>query len=139
MGVEIRLYTQEDYQQTKKILTEGSLFYDPMDSQERLTKKIKRDPESILVAEENSQIVGTVSFMEDGRMPFIFRLAIDTSHRKQGLGKALMERAKEILRLRGYNEINILVDERDEELQDYYRKQGYEKGNTYRWMSKELK
>ena len=71
-------------------------------------------------------------------MTIILRLSTDRSHRRQDVGKALMEKAEEILRSRGYNEINILVEENHEELQNYYSEQGYGKGNVYGWVSKEL-
>ena len=135
----IRDYTIQDYPKTKVVLEEGGLFYDLMDSEERMSEKITRDPESILVATVDDQIVGTVSIMEDGRMPFIFRLAVREDHRGKGISLKLMEEAEKRLRDRGYTEVNILVDERDEELKDYYKKQCYEEGNLYRWLYKEIK
>ena len=50
-----------------------------------------------------------------------------------------MQRGEEILRSKGYDHVNILVASNDLELQEYYKKHGYEKGNTYTWMYKEFK
>ncbi len=136
----IRSYAPDsDYPAVRKILEAGDLYYEPMDSAERLAEKIRRDPDSILVAVASNQVLGTVSLMEDGKMPFIFRLAVDPDQRRQGIGRKLMEAAEDILKSRGYKEINILVEEGDHELQEYYLRQSYDRGNPYRWMVKELK
>lgn len=136
-GVRISNYSPTDYGQVNKLLEDAGLYYEPLDSEERLQEKISRDPNSILVAVESNKLVGTVSLMEDGRIAFIFRLAVDLQHRNKGIGTALMEEAEKELFRRGHEEIHILVEEENAELQDYYEKQGYEKGNIYRWMTKE--
>lgn len=133
----IRNYSPDDYGQVKKLLVDGGLYYEPMDSEERLQEKISKDPNSILVAVESNRLVGTVSLMEDGRMAFIFRLAVDLQHRNKGIGTALMEEAEKELFKRGHEEINILVEEDNTELQEYYERQGYERNHVYRWMAKE--
>lgn len=133
----IRNYLPDYYEQVKQLLINGGLYYEPMDSFERLQEKVSRDPNSILVALELDRVVGTVSLMEDGRIGFIFRLAVDPESRNRGIGRALMEEAEKELFRRGHQEINILVEETDPELQGYYERQGYEKGTAYRWMSKE--
>lgn len=136
-GVHIRNYNPADYGQVKKLLDNGGLYYEPMDSEERLKEKIFKDPNSILVALRSEKIVGTLRLMEDGSMPFIFRLAVGLEYRNQGIGRALMQEAERELFKRDYKEINILVEEDNTELQEYYGRQGYEKGNVYRWMAKE--
>lgn len=135
----IRPYTPVDYPQVRTLLEEGNLYYEPNDSQKRLDEKISRDPKSIFIAQDLDQIVGTVSLMEDGRMAFIFRLAVRPTHRNRGIGRNLMDKAEEELRSRGHKEINILVEEDNNELKDYYRRQGYEEGHPYRWMAKEVR
>jgi len=135
--INIRNYTIEDYKPVKQLLVDGGLYYEPMDSLERLSEKISKDPKSIIVATEAEKIVGTVSLMEDGSMAFIFRLVVSPADRNKGIGKALMKEAEEELFRREYEEINILVEEGNTELQEYYEHQDYEKGNVYRWMTKE--
>jgi len=135
----IRPYALGDYPQVRRILEEGGLFYEPMDSPDRMEKKISRDPNSIFVAVEQDQVVGTVSIMEDGRLGFVFRLAVAVGHRNQGIGLGLMTHAEQELTDRGYDEIHILLEEDNPGLREYYKKQGYEEGNPYRWMTKERK
>ena len=138
-NISIRNYSTVDYEQVKQILVDTGLYYEPLDSSERLQEKILRDPTSIYVALKSERVVGTVSLMEDGRMAFIFRLAVNPEDQNKGLGKTLMKEAENELFRRGHREINILAEEDNTELQEYYEKQGYERGNPYRWMSKERK
>src|SRR3972149_6424700 len=101
-ALEIRNYNPgTDYHQVKQILEEGGLFYDPIDAPERLAEKVKRDPESIMVATAGNQLIGTVRIMDDGSMPFIFRLAVRENQRRHGVGARLLEGAENRLRKRG--------------------------------------
>lgn len=137
-SVSIRPYSPEDCASIKQILEDGGLFYEKIDNEERMREKVARDPQSILVATEASQIIGTVSLMEDGRMAFIFRLGVKAEHRGHGVGTALMVEAEHILHERGYDEVHILVAQEDTELQGYYERIGYERGHAYQWMHKQF-
>lgn len=138
--LEIRNYNPaSDYPQVKHVLEQGGLFYGEMEDPEKLEEKIGRDSESIMVATMGDQIVGTVSFMEDGRMPLIFRLAVEEGERRKGIGEKLMQEAEKRLKSRGYQEIHLLVNEEHKDIRAYYRKRGYQEGNLYRWMFKEVK
>ncbi|EKD95988.1 MAG: GCN5-related N-acetyltransferase [uncultured bacterium] len=138
-NIQIRPYTPEDYQSVKAIYEDGGLFAESIDTEENLKTKIERDPESILVAVKRQQVVGTVSFLEDGRMAYIFRVAVKKTERKQGIAKMLLEEAEKILKKRGLKKVSILVSEKVKELWDYYEGLGYNRGTMHLWMWKELK
>ena len=70
-------------------------------------------------------------------MAFVFRLAVNPEFKNAGIGIMLMAHVEKELFSRGYKEVQILIDAKNEQLQDYYAKRGYEKGNVYRWMTKE--
>ncbi|OGC59218.1 hypothetical protein A3A70_00805, partial [candidate division WWE3 bacterium RIFCSPLOWO2_01_FULL_42_11] len=132
----IRNFTQSDYPFMRQILEEGGLFDSNIDNEARVLEKISRDPQSTIVAEEGGKIIGTLSIMEDGQLAFLVRLAVKKEHRGRGLGTKLMQEAETILKARGYEEVHILVNEKDPELQDYYERLGYGKGQVYQWMYK---
>lgn len=136
--VSVRPYQPDDYTSVKRNLEEGGIFYDDMDSAERLEQKIKRNPGSVIVAERNGEVVGNVFLIEDGWAAFVFRLAVSKEHRKQGIGSGLMKAVEDEARKRGYSELHILVGEEEKDLQDYYEALGYGKGNLYRWMYREF-
>ena len=139
MDVQIRPYTPQDYPSIKAIYEEGDLFVEGIDTEENLKTKIKRDSESILVAVKDGKVIGTVSLMEDGRMAFIFRVAVARSARKQGVATMLIREAESILKNRGLQKVSILVGEKVKELWDYYEGIGYNRGSMHLWMWKELK
>ncbi|MCL4366694.1 GNAT family N-acetyltransferase [Patescibacteria group bacterium] len=137
--VRVRNYLLEDYPQVRSIYDEADMFYEPFDTEDKFVAKIHRDPESIMVAVKSNQVVGTVMIVEDGRMSMIFRLAVIERERKQGIGPKLLQEAERRLKDRGHNEVHILVDQNNEELQDYYARLGYEKTSYYyRWQTKVL-
>ena len=107
--------------------------------QNALKRKIERDPESILVAVKTMKTVGTISIMEDGKLAFIFRLVVKKSVRRQGIAIAqLVVAAEKILKQRGSPTVNIIVNEKDVDLQAYYEQLHYKKGRVWRWMWKEI-
>lgn len=135
----IRPYKPIDYKIVKRNLEEGGLFYTGMDSEDRFKEKIRRNPDSILVAEVDGKIVGNVLFVEDGWAAFGFRLAVNKKYRRRGIGTKLMAAVENISRKRGYSEIHILVNESEVGLKQYYSRIGYKEGNLYRWMYKNLR
>jgi len=135
--VEIRCYQLQDYHAVREILEEGGIYWEPSDSEQALRKKVREHPDSILVATKDDRVVGT-QFISADFLPFLFRLAVHPDYRGEGIGMELIHEGEKILRSKGCNHVNILVAAEDVELQGFYEKQGYEKGHTYRWMTKEF-
>ena len=133
--IEIRDYQVSDYPQVREILEKGDLYYEPVDNEQSLERKIKRDPESILVAIDDGKVVGTQFIVEDF-MPFLFRLAVHPEHRNKGIAKDLMRKGEDVLKSRGYDRVNILVESDEQELQEYYERKGYEKSRIFQWMER---
>ena len=133
----IRQYTPADYADVRKNLEEGRLFYEPMDSEEQLTRLHEQSPQSLIVAEQDGTVVGNVIVLHDWG-PLVFRLAVRKEFRNRGIGTQLMEAAEEQVRSEGFREIHLMVDAGDIEVLNYYRKRQYKEGHLYRWMSKEL-
>lgn len=137
-SINIRPYKPSDYPDVKQNLVEGKMFYETIYSEERVRDKIKRDPESILVAELNGKVFGNIYIVTDWG-PLLFGLAVRKSHRNQGIGKRLVEEAIKILKSKGFTDVNLLVRENRKRLHSMYEKWGFQKSNIYRWMYKDLK
>lgn len=139
-SIEIGNYNPSaDYPQVRQILDEADMYYEPSESEERLTEKSRRDPDSLMIASVGNEVVGTVSILEDGRMAFIFRLAVRKDMRGNGVGSELLKEAEKRLTERGLEEVWLLVNGNDTTLKDYYLKRGYSGGkNLYRFMTKGL-
>lgn len=136
--IKIRAYQTSDFQQVKEILEKGNLYWETSDNEQSLKRKIKQNPDAILVATADDKVVGTLFIVEDF-LPLLFRLAVHPDCRGKGIGKALIQRGEEILKQKGYNHVNLIVALENTELQKYYEQQDYEKGNKYIWMVKEFK
>ena len=133
----IRNYQPSDFPQVKEVLESGDHYWEDVDNEESLERKIQRDPESILVAVKDDKIVGT-QFIVDDFMPLLFRLVVHPNYRGEGIGTLLREKGEEVLQKRGHNHVSILVASERVELQKHFVERGYERGNTYTWMDKKL-
>lgn len=123
--IDVRRYRDEDYQAVKVNLQEGNLFVDSLDTREVLRAKIESDPDSILVAAIDGQVVGNVYLIRDMWNSFIFRLAVRRDFRKRGIGSKLMEEAERLLKEKGVKDVALFVRSDDRELIDYYQDRGY--------------
>lgn len=135
----IRFYNDADYEQVKIILQSGGNFDDVWDSRAHWKAKIKKNPTSILIAENEKEIVGCILIIKDDWTCFLFRLAIKENYQNKGVGSLLIAKAEESLKKDGVEEVAIFVNEDDPKLQQYYEKRGYLRGGKYRCLYKKLK
>src|SRR5437870_4388923 len=108
--VQLLNYTQADYEAVKQILEESELFDPIWDSEKRLNKRIQEKPDSIIIATIGDNVVGNV-FIVDDFYPYVFRLIVRQTYRRQGIGMQLMDKAIEKLKEHGHTEIGIFVDD----------------------------
>ncbi len=96
------------------------------DDPKEIRKKLRRDADLFLVAEEDDQILGAVMGGFDGRRGMIYHLAVDPSHRHMGTGRALMERIEDRLRNKGCLKYYLLVTEDNRDTIGFYESLGCE-------------
>lgn len=95
------------------------------DTPDGVLRLLERDPEALLVAEEDGEIVGTAIVTFDGWRCFVYRMAVATSHRRRGIGRALVTAAEERIRGLGGVRADILILKDDEQARAYWGRLGY--------------
>ena len=76
------------------------------------------------------------SFEHGGLMAEIDELFVAAPYRRQGLGQALMDRAKSELAVRGCRYLQMQVTDGNEEAQGFYRQLGFMRKDGYRlWLA----
>src|ERR1035437_2211903 len=86
----------------------------PMDTHELVRQLIDRDPEALILATNGERIMGTVIAGWDGWRGSIYRLAVDSSIRRAGLGAQLMKLAEGRLKSLGAPRVGATVLESNE-------------------------
>jgi len=97
----------------------------PSDTPEEIKKKLLRDPDLFLIAEDDGEIVGTVIGGFDGRRGLIYHLAVSTSFRRRGIGSELMKEVEARLRAKGCIRCYLLVTTDNPEAMKYYNQLGW--------------
>lgn len=138
--MQIRNYKPSDYEQLKALYLDASIFGgqfdEARDSEERLKKKIEADPEAILVAEIDGDLVGSVSLIDDGRVAWLFRFAVKDNDLE--VAEKLKNQAIEILKGRGHKQVLVYSPAGNSMLDNKYEKLGFSKGDDYTCYWQEL-
>jgi predicted N-acetyltransferase YhbS len=132
--MKVSFYTPENYSQIEKLYkdssTFGGQFDEARDTQERLDALVLSKPESILVAEDEGRIVGTVTLFEDGRSAWLYRCAVLSDYEKEAI-PLLVAKAKEVLKNWGHRQMLVYAPAGDAHFEERYENVGFKKGNNF--------
>ena len=108
------------------------------DSREGIDKFILRNPDTCLVAENDSAIVGVILVGNDGRRGYIYHTAVHPDCRKQGIAKKLVDDAMDELSALGINKVALVVFDRNELGNAFWESQGFTVRNDLVYRNKAL-
>ncbi|MEW2572189.1 GNAT family N-acetyltransferase [Streptomyces sp. NPDC047070] len=114
---------------------EGTSISDDRDGVERL---VARDPEALILAERDGELVGTVVAGFDGWRCHLYRLAVDPARRRQGIGSALLAAAEDRFVTLGGRRGDAMVLARNETAHHAWRAAGYAPEEHWRRWVKPL-
>ncbi|WP_406255803.1 GNAT family N-acetyltransferase [Streptomyces chartreusis] len=118
-----------------KTAAEGTSISDDRDGVERL---VARDPEALILAELDGELVGTVIAGFDGWRCHLYRLAVHPERRRRGIGAALLEAAEERFVRLGGRRGDAMVLKRNEIAHHAWRAAGYTPEEHWRRWVKPL-
>lgn len=115
-----------------KEAAEGTSISDDRDGVARL---LARDPRSLLLAERDGELAGTVIAGFDGWRCHLYRLAVHPRHRRRGVATALLAAAEERFAALGGRRSDAMVLEHNEPAHHTWRAQGYARQEEWgRWV-----
>ncbi len=110
MSIVIREMAAQDYDEVLALwrASEGVGLSDA-DSEESIARYLDCNPGLSFVAHDGERLVGAVLCGHDGRRGYIHHLAVGKSYRRQGLGRALVDRCLSALRRAEIAKCHIFV------------------------------
>ena len=122
----IQEMTIQDYDEVRTLWqdTDGIEFSD-IDSKADISRFLERNPGLSFTAREDDLLVGTVLCGHDGRRGYIDQLAVRDSHRRQGIGRALVSRCLFNLLRTGIRKWNLFVVEDNQDAIAFWKKLGW--------------
>jgi N-acetylglutamate synthase len=125
--MKIRTFEQTDYLNARALWerTEG-VGLSAADEPEAIGTFLARNPSLSFVATIDEQIIGTILCGHDGRRGLIHHLVTAQSHRRRGIGTALLRHGLQALRRDGIDKCHLLVFRSNEAGLAFWRKVGAE-------------
>lgn len=138
--MQIRPFTMEDYEAIYALWQDAApdIAIRPSDEPDEIRKKLERDPDLFLVAEEEGRVVGVIMGAWDGRRGWLHHLAVERAWRGRGIATALLGAVEERLRVKGCLKLNLLVARDNERARRLYQQLGYSEMTPFVAMGKEL-
>lgn len=107
--MEIRPFAAADEDAVVRLWERCELTRPWNDPRKDIRRKLAVRPDLLLVAADDSEVVGTVMVGYDGHRGWINYLAVAPERRRRGLGRLLMAEAERLLRGEGCPKINLQV------------------------------
>jgi ribosomal protein S18 acetylase RimI-like enzyme len=123
--LKVRTFSMKDYVQVRALWEASGLEIRPGDSKEEVRKKVRRDPELFLVAEERGKIVGTAMGGWDGRRGWIYHLGVLPGSQRKGVATAVVRELERRMKRKGVPKVNAVVFNWNERSKRFFEKMGY--------------
>ncbi len=115
----------KDYERVVRLWKIAGLVLRPGDERAQIQRKLERDPELFLVAEQNGSLVATVLGAWDGRRGWIHHLAVRPAKQRSGLGTLMVRELEERMRRKGVVKVNAIVYRTNQKSINFFAKNGY--------------
>lgn len=106
------------------------------DRSEKIQEELKHGIAHFILAEFESQLIGTVLITHDGRKGWINRLAIHPDYRNKGIAKLVVQKAEDYLHQIGIEIIACLIEDYNQESLEVFQKLGYIEFQNMHYLTK---
>lgn len=107
----------------------------PTDTADAIRALVEKDPEALILAVDNDEIVGTIVAGWNGWRSGLYRLAVRADKRSQGIGRLLVERALERFISLGVNRVDAMVLDDNEAAHTAWASYGFTRQDNWsRWV-----
>ena len=123
----IRTMTMEDYDNVYSMwqTIKGFAMRSVDDSKEGVTRFIKRNPDTSVVAEADGMIIGSILCGHDGRRGCFYHVCVRDGYRQLGIGKAMVLTAIEALKAEQINKISLIAFSKNEAGNAFWQSLGW--------------
>lgn len=124
-AMDIRPYHPDDESAVIVLWQDCGLVQPWNDPRKDIARKLRVAPDMFLVGLAGGQVVATVMVGYDGHRGWINYLAVAPRHRRQGLGRQIMNEAQRLLGQMGCAKINLQVRSSNAAVLEFYKRLGY--------------
>lgn len=123
----LRLMTPDDYSSLYALwlCCAGMGLNSVDDTEDSITRFLLRNPDTCFVYEEEGTILGAILAGNDGRRSYIYHAAVHPDHRRQGIGRQLLEASEQALKDLGLSKCGLFVYDTNPSGNAFWEKQGY--------------
>jgi len=108
------------------------------DSKRSIKIFLDKNPDTCFVSEYKNEIIGTIMGGNDGRRGYIYHLMVKKEHRKNSLGKKLLEKTEKALKKKGIRKIFLVAFKKNKTGNIFWENNGYEIRNDLNYRDKRL-
>ena len=123
--MKIREYVETDQHSVVALWSECGLVVPQNNPVRDIERKLKVDPDLLLVGVVSGEIIATVMGGYEGHRGWINYLAVKPSAQRKGYGQQIMQAVEKRLKAKGCPKINLQVREGNESVIDFYLALGY--------------
>ena len=125
----VRTMTIDDYEEVSLLWhkIKGFSISSIDDSREGVARFLKRNPDSSVVAVEDSRVVGAILCGHDGRRGCMYHVCVDPEYRMRGIGKSMVVFAMNALKKENISKVSLIAFTKNDVGNKFWRCIGWTK------------
>lgn len=125
----VRTMTIDDYEEVSLLWhkIKGFSIRSIDDSREGVARFLKRNPDSSVVAVEDSRVVGAILCGHDGRRGCMYHVCVDPEYRMRGIGKSMVVFAMIALKKENISKVSLIAFTKNDVGNKFWRCIGWTK------------